>query len=100
MSVPPGLSPTQTHGTVATVRTVFAEFSRRVAAVVVLVSAQAKKGHAGRNCRIEVHLPDGHVEYVAERQRRGLVRNRDGPYGRSTCRSRAPDRKNAARGRR
>ena len=46
-SVPPGLSPTQTHGTIATVRTVFAEFSRRVAAVVVLVSAQAKKGHAG-----------------------------------------------------
>lgn len=56
----------QAHAVAAEVRSVFREFAQRVAAVLVAVSAQAEKRH----CVIEVHMADGHVEYVEERQRR------------------------------
>lgn len=65
-----GLPPEQAHAVASTVRTTFREFAHRVAAVLVSVSTQAEKRHAARNCVIEVHMADGHVEYVEERQRR------------------------------
>lgn len=60
------LPPGQAHAVAAEVRNVFREFAHRVAAVLVAVSARAEKRH----CVIEVHMADGHVEYVEERQRR------------------------------
>ncbi|MBL0730572.1 hypothetical protein [Piscinibacter sp. HJYY11] len=65
-----GLTPTQTHAMVSNVRTTFREFAQRIAAVIVVVATQAEKRHAARSCLIEVHMADGHVEYVEERQRR------------------------------
>lgn len=65
-----GLTPTQAHAMVSTVRTTFREFAQRITSVLVVVSTQAEKRHAARNCVIEVHMADGHVEYVEERQRR------------------------------
>jgi len=64
------LSPTQAHAMVSTVRTTFRELALRITSVLVVVSTQAEKRHAARNCVIEVHMADGHVEYVEERQRR------------------------------
>lgn len=65
-----GLPPLQAHAVASEVRTTFREFAHRIAAVLVSVSTQAEKRHAARNCVIEVHMADGHVEYVEERQRR------------------------------
>ncbi|WOB10788.1 hypothetical protein [Piscinibacter gummiphilus] len=65
-----GLTPDQTHAVASTVRTTFREFAQRIASVLVVVSTQAEKRHAARNCVIEVYMADGHVEYVQERQRR------------------------------
>lgn len=65
-----GLTPPQAHAMVSTVRTTFREFTQRITSVLVVVSTQAEKRNAARNCVIEVHMADGHVEFVEERQRR------------------------------
>jgi hypothetical protein len=65
-----GLSGAQTRELAATVRTAFRDLAHRIACVVVSVSLQAEKKHAARNCVVEVHMADGHVELVEERQRR------------------------------
>ncbi|MBL4951846.1 hypothetical protein JK635_06340 [Neobacillus sp. YIM B02564] len=65
-----GLTTTQVHAMVTTIRTTFREFAQRITSVLVIVSTQAKKRHAARNCVIEVRMADGHVENVEERQRR------------------------------
>lgn len=64
------LTPTQTRSTASTVRTTFRDFANRITSVIVVIATQAEKRHAARNCVIEVHMVDGHVEYVEERQRR------------------------------
>lgn len=64
------LSPDQSRELACMVRTAFRDVAQRVACVVVSVSARAEKRHAARNCVIEVHMADGHVEYVEEQQRR------------------------------
>lgn len=66
----PGMPPSQVHAMAATVRAAFRDVAERVVSVVVAVSTQAEKRHAARNCLIEVHMADGHVELVEERQRR------------------------------
>lgn len=64
------MSPGQLHEMCAHVRTAFRDMGQRVARVVVTLSAEAEKRYATRNCVVEVHMADGHVEYVEERQRR------------------------------
>ncbi|MRD46041.1 hypothetical protein [Caenimonas koreensis] len=64
------LTPTQAREMSTTVRNALRDVGHRIARVVVRVSALAGKRHAARNCVIEVHMTDGHVEYVEERQRR------------------------------
>lgn len=65
-----GLTARQLQDISATVRAAFREVAHRVARVLVTISAQAEKRQSARNCVIEVHMTDGHVEYVEERQRR------------------------------
>jgi hypothetical protein len=65
-----GLPARQLQDISATVLAAFREVAHGVARVLVRVSAQAEKRQAARNCAIEVHMADGHVEYVEERQRR------------------------------
>ncbi|MEJ8837847.1 hypothetical protein [Ramlibacter sp. AN1133] len=65
-----GLSGAQVRELAATVRTAFRDVAHRIACIVVSVSIQAQKKHAARNCMVEVHMADGHVELVEERQRR------------------------------
>lgn len=65
-----GLTTTQVHAMVTTIRTTFGEFAQRITSVLVIVSTQAEKRHAARSCVIEVRMADGHVEFVEERQRR------------------------------
>lgn len=66
----PDMPPAQLHEMYAHVRTAFRGMGQGVARVVVTLSAPAEKRYATRNCVIEVHMADGHVEYVEERQRR------------------------------
>jgi hypothetical protein len=65
-----GLTPSQAHAMVSTIRSTFREFVQRITSIIVVVSTHAEKRHAARNCVIEVHMADGHIEYVEERQRR------------------------------
>jgi hypothetical protein len=65
-----GLTTTQAHAMVTTIRTSFGEFAQRITSVMVVVSTQAEKRHATRRCMIEVRMADGRVEHVEERQRR------------------------------
>lgn len=65
-----GLTTTQAHAMVTTIRTTFGEFAQRITSVLVVVSTQAEKRHAARSCVIEMRMANGHVEYVEERQRR------------------------------
>lgn len=65
-----GLTTTQAHAMVTTIRTIFGEFAQRITSVLVVVSTQSEKRRAARSCVIEVRTADGHVEYVEERQRR------------------------------
>lgn len=64
-----GLTPTQSHSLASTIRVTFREFAQRITSVIVMVSVYAEKRRAVRSM-IEVHMADGHVEYVEERQRR------------------------------
>jgi hypothetical protein len=65
-----GLSASQVHEMTTVIRTAFLEVSHRVERVVVFVATLPDKRHAARNCMVEVHMADGHVEFVEERQRR------------------------------
>ncbi len=53
------------------VRAAFATLAHRIARVDVRMAAQEPAGRPGaRQCVVEVHMADGHVERVQERQRR------------------------------
>lgn len=59
------------HGLAQQVRTAFALLAHRIVRIVLDVSAPAAAGPAAaRECVIEVHLPDGAVMVVRERQRK------------------------------
>lgn len=63
------LTPRQIAELSATAHAAFRQVAHRVAAVVITLSAQAERRQADRRCVVEVHMPDGHVEYVEERER-------------------------------
>jgi hypothetical protein len=59
------------QGLAQQVRTAFARLAHRIARIVLDVGAPADAGPAAaRECVIEVHLPDGDVMVVRERQRK------------------------------
>jgi hypothetical protein len=66
----PDLSSGQMRDLAATVRSAFRDVADRIACIVVSVSLRGERKHAARNCMVEVHMADGHVERVEERQRR------------------------------
>lgn len=64
------IPPSQVAGMISTVRAAFRDVGHRIARIVVLVPDDRHAKHAPRNCVVEVHMADGHVELVQERQRR------------------------------
>lgn len=63
-------SASQVNEMKSTVRAALREMAQRIVRVVVRAVCDAEKRHAAHSCMIEVHMADGHVEFVEERQRR------------------------------
>lgn len=51
-------------------RAAFGRLAHRIARIVVRVAQPDRVGAAPRECTVEIHLPDGEVAVVTERQRR------------------------------
>ncbi len=51
-------------------RTIFAKLAHRIVRIVVRVSETPRSGSTLRECMVEVHLPNGQVATVSERQRK------------------------------
>lgn len=51
-------------------RTTFAKLAHKIVRIVVLVSETPRSGPALRECMVEVHLPNGQVATISERQRK------------------------------
>lgn len=64
------LPASQIHELRSIIRAGLRELGWRVLRVVASIPAQPEKRQAVRDCVIEVHMADGHVEYVKESQRR------------------------------
>ncbi|RYG12880.1 MAG: hypothetical protein EON92_07110 [Burkholderiales bacterium] len=64
------LTAKQIHELRTIIRAGLRELGHRILRVVASISTQPEKRQAVRDCVIEVHFADGHVEYVKERQRR------------------------------
>lgn len=58
------------HALAQGVRTAFASLAGAIARVVVRVMPGADARSLARECAVEVHFRDGHVEVVSERRRR------------------------------
>lgn len=67
---PANLSTAQSCELAATLRTMFRDIAHRIVRLVVRVASAGKGSHPARQCVIEVHMADGHVERIEERQRR------------------------------
>ncbi|CAA9415315.1 MAG: hypothetical protein AVDCRST_MAG51-1712 [uncultured Ramlibacter sp.] len=52
------------------IRGAFARLAHRIERIVVRVAAASRPGPAARECTVEIHLPNGEVAVVTERQRR------------------------------
>jgi hypothetical protein len=60
----------QAHSLAERLREAFGRLALRIVRVVVRVAQVARPGSAGRECTVEVHLPNGEVTLVKERQRK------------------------------
>ncbi|RYG09937.1 MAG: hypothetical protein EON92_13695 [Burkholderiales bacterium] len=64
------LTASQMHALRIVIRDALRELGHRILRVVASIPALPEGRQAVRDCVIEVHMADGHVEYVKERQRR------------------------------